>query len=59
MTPAVAAQCVGWGLTGVLLIDNLNGTYKEPNFDLSLIRFWLVIKREGRLDCSAAIEVPR
>jgi hypothetical protein len=35
------------GLTGVLLIDNLNGTYKEPNFDLSLIRFWLVLKREG------------
>jgi hypothetical protein len=35
------------GLTGVLLIDNLNGTYKEPVFDLSLIRFWLVLKRGG------------
>jgi hypothetical protein len=34
------------GLSGVVLIDNLNGTYKEPNFDLALIRFWLVIKRE-------------
>jgi hypothetical protein len=35
----------GEGLTGVLLIDNLNGSYKEPDFDFSLIRFWLVLKR--------------
>ncbi|MGO8843717.1 MAG: hypothetical protein ACLQF1_22130 [Methyloceanibacter sp.] len=35
------------GLTGVLLIDNLNGTYREPDFDFSLIRFWLVLKRAG------------
>ena len=35
------------GLTGVALIDNLNGTYKEPDFDLSLLRFWLVLKREN------------
>jgi hypothetical protein len=34
------------GLSGVVLIKNLNGTYKDPNFDLALIRFWLVIKRE-------------
>jgi hypothetical protein len=33
------------GLWGVLLIDNLNGTYGEPDFDLSLIRFWLVLRR--------------
>jgi hypothetical protein len=32
-------------LKGVLLIDNLNGTYKEPDFDFSLIRFWLVLGR--------------
>jgi hypothetical protein len=31
--------------SAAVLIDNLNGTYKEPNFDLALIRFWLVIKR--------------
>lgn len=31
-------------LKGVLLIDNLNGTYKEPDFDFSLIRFWLVLR---------------
>jgi len=29
----------------VLLIDNLNGTYQEPDFDFSLIRFWLVLGR--------------
>ena len=34
------------GLSGVVLIDNLNGAYKEPDFDLSLLRFWLVLKRE-------------
>jgi hypothetical protein len=28
-------------------IDNLNGTHKKPDFDLSLIRFWLVLKRGG------------
>ena len=32
-------------LKGVLLIDNLNGTYQEPDFDFSLIRFWLVLGR--------------
>jgi hypothetical protein len=32
-------------LKGVLLIDNLNGSYKEPNFNFSLIRFWLVLKQ--------------
>jgi hypothetical protein len=34
-------------LKGVLLIDNLNGSYsyKEPDFNFSLIRFWLVLKQ--------------
>jgi hypothetical protein len=31
-------------LKGVLLIDNLNGTYEESDFDFSLIRFWLVLR---------------
>lgn len=31
------------GIMGVLLIDNLNGSYREPDFDFSLIRFWLVL----------------
>ena len=26
-----------------MVIDNLNGTYKEPDFDISLLRFWLVL----------------
>ena len=34
------------GLSGVVLIDNLNGAYQEPDFDLSLLRFWLVLERE-------------
>jgi Domain of unknown function (DUF4153) len=35
----------GKGLVGTVLIDNLNGAYKEPDFDLSLVRFWLVLGR--------------
>jgi hypothetical protein len=35
------------GLAGTLVIDNLNGAYKEPDFDISLLRFWLVLAREG------------
>jgi hypothetical protein len=35
------------GLAGTLVIDNLNGEYKEPDFDISLLRFWLVLAREG------------
>jgi hypothetical protein len=35
----------GNGLVGTLLIDNLNGAYKEPDFDLSLMRFWLVLAK--------------
>ncbi len=37
----------GSGLAGTLAIDNLNGTYKEPDFDISLLRFWLVLARAG------------
>jgi len=31
------------GLDGTMIIDNLNGTYKSPDFDVSLLRFWLVL----------------
>jgi len=27
------------------VIDNLNGSYKEPDFAMSLMRFWLVLAR--------------
>ena len=37
----------GTGLAGTLVIDNLNGEYKEPDFDISLLRFWLVLALEG------------
>ena len=33
------------GLAGTMVIDNLNGTYKEPDVDISLLRFWLLIGR--------------
>jgi hypothetical protein len=33
------------GLDGIAVIDNLNGTYKEPDFDISLLRFWLVLSK--------------
>jgi Domain of unknown function (DUF4153) len=35
----------GSGLDGTAVIDNLNGTYKEPDFDISLLRFWLVLSK--------------
>ncbi len=35
------------GLDGTMIIDNLNGTYKEPDFDISLLRFWLLLGRAG------------
>jgi hypothetical protein len=45
-----SSRCSSYGritrLSGVVLIDNLNGTYEEPDFDLALIRFRLVLKRE-------------
>ncbi|MGE5261622.1 MAG: DUF4153 domain-containing protein [Actinomycetota bacterium] len=33
------------GLDGTMIIDNMNGTYKEPDLDISLLRFWLVLGR--------------
>jgi hypothetical protein len=38
-------------LTGVVLIDNLNGTYKEPDFDLSVIPL-LACAEAGRVNAS-------
>jgi hypothetical protein len=35
------------GLEGTVLIDKMNGTYNEPDFDISLLRFWLVLKKSG------------
>jgi hypothetical protein len=35
------------GLDGTAVIDNMNGTYKEPDFDISLLRFWLVLSKSG------------
>jgi hypothetical protein len=35
------------GLAGTMVIDNLNGTYNEPDFNVLLLRFWLVIGRAG------------
>ena len=35
------------GLEGTAVIDNMNGTYREPDFDVSLLRFWLVLRKPG------------
>lgn len=32
-------------LNATILIDNLNGAYKDPDFQLSLLRFWLLLGR--------------
>jgi Domain of unknown function (DUF4153) len=34
------------GLAGTMIVDNLNGTYEEPDFEISLLRFWLLIGRD-------------
>jgi hypothetical protein len=34
-------------LDGTVVIDNMNGTYKEPDFDISVLRFWLVLRKSG------------
>ena len=35
----------GGGLTGTVLIDNLNGMFQEPKLSISLLRFWLVLAK--------------
>lgn len=37
----------GSGLDGTVLFENLNGIYRQPNFEPSLLRFWLVLSRPG------------
>ena len=39
----IEVKGTGGALAGTMVIDNLNGTYKEPDFDISLLRFWLVL----------------
>ena len=41
----VRIEGTGHGLVGTALIDNLNGEYQEPNFKLTLVRFWFVLGR--------------
>ena len=41
----IELQGTSGGLAGTMVIDNLNGTYKEPDVDISLLRFWLLIGR--------------
>jgi hypothetical protein len=35
------------GLDGTVVIDNMNGTYMEPDLDISLLRFWLILSKSG------------
>src|SRR5262245_16780194 len=35
------------GLDGTVVIDNMNGTNQEPDFDVSVLRFWLVLRKSG------------
>jgi hypothetical protein len=35
------------GLDGTIIIDNMNDSYKEPDFVISLLRFWLVLGKAG------------
>ena len=38
-------EAVNGPLSGTVLIENLNGTFDGADLDLSLLRFWLVLKR--------------
>jgi hypothetical protein len=33
------------GLDGTIVIDNMNGTYREPDFDVTVLKFWLVLNK--------------
>jgi len=41
----IALQGSSGGLAGTMVIDNLNGTLRDPDVDISLLRFWLLIGR--------------
>jgi hypothetical protein len=41
----VQLHASGGGLTGTVLIDNLNGMFQEPNLRISLLRFWLMLSK--------------
>jgi len=41
----VQLHASGGGLTGTVLIDNLNGMFQEPKLSISLLRFWLVLAK--------------
>ena len=41
----VQLHASGGGLTGTVLIDNLNGMFQEPSLKISLLRFWLVLAK--------------
>jgi hypothetical protein len=41
----VQLHASGGGLSGTVLIDNLNGMFQEPNLRISLLRFWLVLAK--------------
>jgi hypothetical protein len=41
----VELHASGGGLSGTVLIDNLNGMFQEPNLKISLLRFWLVLAK--------------
>ena len=39
----VQLHASGGGLSGTVLIDNLNGMFQEPRLEISLLRFWLML----------------
>ncbi len=40
----VEVEGKGSGLNGTLLIDNMTGNYKDPEFQLLTIRFWVLLQ---------------
>ena len=46
-SPPLVLKASSSGLSGTMLIDNVVGSYEEPDFSLSTLRFWLILDRAG------------
>jgi hypothetical protein len=44
-TSPIALKASSGALSGTLLVDRIVGSYEEPGFSLTSLRFWLVLDR--------------
>jgi hypothetical protein len=46
-TSPIALKASSGGVSATMLIDRIVGSYEEPGFSLTSLRFWLVFDRAG------------